>query len=269
VDYQCNYLQATEGAIDHLHSDVLHSGHHLMGWTEEQVRNITTPQFRGRTSDPEWQMQDTAYGFRYAAITPVGDGQKFVRVSVVALPFHCLLPNVPHMFVPMDDERTWFYDVRCKHDRPVNREASLTERGERVGTDVTPQHYKVRTFETNYGQDRRAMRERKEPWSFSGISWGKPHQDMAMMETMGAIVDRTKEHLGYSDTVISRLRERMLKAIRHFMETGEVAELDPSIPYDRVDGSEATIPAGAPWESVGAFAGEPVPELATPVSARD
>jgi hypothetical protein len=60
----------------------------------------------------------------------------------------------------------------------------------------------------------------------------------------------------------------MLTAIRHFMETGEVAELDPAIPYDRVDGAEATIPAAAPWESVGAFAGEPVPKLARPVSAR-
>ncbi len=55
----------------------------------------------------------------------------------------------------------------------------------------------------------------------------------------------------------------MVTAVHHFMETGEVAELDPSIPYDRVDGAMATIPADAPWESVGTFAGEPVPELST------
>ena len=84
-------------------------------------------------------------------------------------------------------------------------------------------------------------------------------------DAAGAIVDRTKEHLGYSDTVISRLRARMLQAVRHVMETGEVAELDPSIPYDRVAGAEGTIPVDAPWESVGAFAGEHVPEL-TPTS---
>src|SRR5437773_1661795 len=37
IDYECNYVQSIEGAIEHIHGDVLHSGHELMGWTDEQL----------------------------------------------------------------------------------------------------------------------------------------------------------------------------------------------------------------------------------------
>ena len=260
VNYACNYLQAIEGAIDSSHADLLHSGYEVLHWSEEEIRAVEPG--RSQYARRRWEAEDTPYGFRYAAIRE-GSGHdaetvKSVRVTCFALPFHCLLPDVPHMFVPADDEMTWFYDVRTG-ERAIDRAASLAQRGEAVGVDVTPDRHKVRTLQNNYLQDRAAMRAREEKWSYSGIGWGKPHQDMAVIESMGAVYDRTKEHLGIQDVGVVRMRERMLTAVRHFMETGEVAELDASIPYDRIAGELRIIPVDTPWQTVADYRKESVP----------
>ena len=100
------------------------------------------------------------------------------------------------------------------------------------------------------------MREKREHWSFSGIQWGKPHQDMMLIESMGPFTDWSSEHLGQADVVVAHMRQRMVESVRRFMETGQVAEVDPSVPLDRVGGGGAVIPSNMPWQSVAAFAGE-------------
>ncbi len=264
IDYDCNYVQAIEGAIDSSHSDFLHSGYEVLGWSEEQIRRVEPT--RSTAKETRWEVDDTEYGIRYAAIRNAPgatDGSQAVRVSVFAVPFHCLLAggvnsDVPHLFVPADDHFTWFYDVRISRD-PIDRELSMKQRGVQMGVDLGPDYRKLRTLANNYQQNRQAMRERKEKWAYSGIAWGKPHQDMAVIESMGPIYDRTKEHLGIQDVGVIRMRQRMLAAVRHFMETGEVAELDLSIPYDQIRGEVKIIPAGARWQdTVSAFERRPV-----------
>jgi phthalate 4,5-dioxygenase oxygenase subunit len=161
----------------------------------------------------------------------------------------------------MDDEHTWYFDVRASADRPIDRAKALSERGEVVGVDVDPQHRKLRTLENNFLQDRNAMREKKEHWSWSGIPWGKPHQDMAVIESMGPLTNWSKEHLGVADVVVLGMRQCLVDAVKRFAETGEVAEADPSIPFDKIKGGGAVIPADASWHSVAAFAGELEPAL--------
>jgi phthalate 4,5-dioxygenase oxygenase subunit len=261
IDYECNFVQAMEGVWDSTHSNVLHTGFDLMHWTPEQFAQLSAREYSFYPTTGMSEAQDTDYGFRAATIEPTSDGRKAVSVRPFIVPFHCLLESVPHMFVPSDDEHTWLYDVRASADRPVDREASLAYRGERVGIDVGPDHHKFRTFRNNYLQDRRAQRERKETWSYTGMPWGKPHQDMAVTESMGPIWDRTREHLGVADFGVVALRARLLKAVCNFMETGKVAETNPSTPFERIMGVKATVPADVPWESVGAHAGESVPGL--------
>jgi phthalate 4,5-dioxygenase oxygenase subunit len=260
IDYDCNYLQAMEGGVDTHHSDVLHSGWELLGWPRDRVREIRAGQGVFLKKDAQCEVQDTAYGFRYASqwVDPTHPERKYVRVHTFAVPFHCLLSQAPHMFIPIDDERTWYYDVKPNIKRPEDREVALRNRGERMGADVGPDYRKLRTLQNGYLQDRKAMREKKELWSYSGIPWGKPHEDMVVMETMGAILDRTKEHLAPSDLVVITMRRRMLEAVREFMRTGQVWGED--VPWDRIAGDARVVPVGTPWQAVGAFAGEPVPE---------
>ena len=171
-------------------------------------------------------------------------------MTSVILPHQVYLQRVPHMFVPADDENTWLYDVRTEARGPIDREASKLERGERMGIDIGPDHRKLRTLADNYFQDRNAMRERRESWSYTGIPWGKPHQDMAATESMGALYDRQGEHLGVHDAMVVRLRERILTDVRRFMETGETMADDPSIPWSRIRGGISRVPIETPWADV-------------------
>ena len=69
----------------------------------------------------------------------------------------------------------------------------------------------------DYGIDRQTQRER----SFSGID-GVHLQDQAITESMGPIVDRTREHLGTSDQMIMRTRRALLRAVRALLDDGTV-----------------------------------------------
>ena len=73
---------------------------------------------------------------------------------------------------------------------------------------------------------------------------------------MGPIVDRTAEHLGTSDVAIIRMRRRMLDAVQRFQAGEPLIGQDPAIPYGRLQSEQKIIPIDAPWEQVGAFAGE-------------
>ena len=268
INYACNYVQSIEGAIEHIHGDVLHSGHELMGWTPEQIRRLDPAYYGFRPAARNYVFQDTPYGFRFAGIKPMDDDQQAVNVTPFIVPFHIMLSSSPHMFVPMDDEHTWYFDVRASATHAVDQAKALAERGEVVGIDVDPNHRKFRTMANNFMQDRQAMREKREHWSFSGIPWGKPHQDMLMIETMGPLTDWMTEHLGQADVVVAHMRQRMVEAARRYMETGEVGEVDASIPLDRVRGGGGVIPSDAPWQSVSAFADEWEPSQHSPAAVR-
>jgi phthalate 4,5-dioxygenase oxygenase subunit len=258
VDYDCNFVQAMEGVWDSTHSNVLHSGFQFMGWTPEQIAELPR-EYGSLPTTPMIEAEETPYGFRAAAFKERKDGRRTVSIRPFVVPFHCLLEDSPHIFVPVDDEHCWLYDVRVNAQHLVSRDASLAYRGERVGVDLTPDHHKLRNQHNNYLQDRQAMREKEEPWSYAGIAWGKPHADMMMTESMGPIWERWREHLGVSDFGVVTLRARLLAAARHFMETGTVAEVDASIDLANIRGVKETIAADADWRDVGA--GEAVPGL--------
>jgi hypothetical protein len=48
--------------------------------------------------------------------------------------------------------------------------------------------------------------------------YGFPNQDVGVQESMGRIVDRTREHLGTSDVAIIRYRRRLIESIRRFID---------------------------------------------------
>jgi phthalate 4,5-dioxygenase oxygenase subunit len=108
------------------------------------------------------------------------------------------------------------------------------------------------TNEANWWkQDRAAMKA----GSFTGIN-GFPRQDVACQESMGAIVDRTREHLGTSDVAIIRMRRRMLENVRDVMAGELPIGVDGSVDYPRLRSEQRVIGIDEPWQQVGAFAGE-------------
>jgi hypothetical protein len=71
------------------------------------------------------------------------------------------------------------------------------------------------TIENDFGQDR----ELQKTFIYSGLTefWA---QDAAPQLTMGRIYNRTKEHLGTSDTGIIATRRRLTEAAKKFAEDG-------------------------------------------------
>jgi hypothetical protein len=71
-------------------------------------------------------------------------------------------------------------------------------------------------LENDYLIDRSRQRES----NFSGIEESPPLQDAAVQESMGPIVDRSREHLGSTDAGIIRVRQRLFEAAVALRDAG-------------------------------------------------
>jgi phthalate 4,5-dioxygenase oxygenase subunit len=244
--YRTNYLQAIEGAIDSAHSWYLHSG---------SSRDWETRFAVSRDQSPRLEAENTAYGFRYAAIrVPNVDPEttKYVRVTTFTLPNAAaipppLRPELPahtQIFVPIDNENTMLFDVYHSQDgTPVDQLALRRRLKVEPGVDLDEDWFFFGNRKNRWNQDRKAMKN----GSYTGIA-GFQNQDTAAVESMGAISDRTKEHLGQSDVAIIRMRRRMAEAVKAFQAAGTPLGLDPMIDYDAIRSVQAVIPKETPWQ---------------------
>ena len=73
-------------------------------------------------------------------------------------------------------------------------------------------------------------------------------QDRAIQESMGRIVDRTREHLGPADKGIIQLRRLLRQAVRTAEAGGAPPGLAPSY-YDLTCALQV-LPRGADWRKV-------------------
>ena len=86
---------------------------------------------------------------------------------------------------------------------------------------------------------------------FTGIK-GIPTQDMAMWESMGAIVDRSRDHPGSSDMAVVQFRRMMLGAVKKFQESGAVIGAGKDrIPHVQLASFEGVVPKATDWRSLG------------------
>ena len=253
---ETNFAQAIEGSIDSAHSWFLHRGA-VRDWRQRST--ISSDQ------SPRIEAEDTAYGFRYAAIRIPDanpENERYIRTTLFAMPFTSFIPrplnsDLPghvQIFVPVDDLHTMFYGVWfSQNGKPLDNDVTLGEVGLRPGIDLAPVTYaRYQNPVNHWQQDRAAMRAGT---SYTGVS-GVLQQDMAVQESMGPLVDRTREHLGTSDVAVIRMRRRLLEALDRFETDGTLVGVDPAIPIDRIRSEQKVIPAGEPWQCVGAYAGE-------------
>jgi phthalate 4,5-dioxygenase oxygenase subunit len=254
IGSQTNYLQAVEGSIDSAHSWFLHSG-------SNSARDWATRTAVSTDTAPKLEAEDTSYGFRYAAIRRPNvnpDTEKYVRVTLYAMPSTAFIPRSldrntevhVQIFVPVDDEHAMFYGVFFSQNGEPVRDMRKALHAE-PGVDLDARWFRRANADNMWLQDRAAMKA----GDWAGIE-GFPNQDIAAQESMGAIVDRTREHLGTSDVAIIRLRRRLIDAVNAFRADGSLIGVDSAIPYDRLRSEQRIIPIGAPWQQVGAYAGE-------------
>ena len=93
---------------------------------------------------------------------------------------------------------------------------------------------------------------------WTGIK-GIPAQDMAMWESMGAITDRSVEHLGSSDLAVAQFRRMMVAAARKFQEGGPaIGTTEPHVAHVSLASFEGVVSKATDWRTLGAHEDAPV-----------
>jgi phthalate 4,5-dioxygenase oxygenase subunit len=86
---------------------------------------------------------------------------------------------------------------------------------------------------------------------FTGIK-GIPTQDMAMWESMGPMVDRSKDHPGSSDMAVVQFRRMMLAAVKKFQQSGAVIGTGENrVPHVKLSSYEGIVPKTTDWKTLG------------------
>jgi phthalate 4,5-dioxygenase len=244
---ECNWLQGLEGGIDTSHAPILHR---LLTDTSTRAGfKPSAPFVSGRP--PKLVVDITDYGYQYAGIRALPNDTVHIRTYHFVMPFHQIRPSkserglamdAGHIWVPMDDETTMVYNwTYSTSEQPLDAEDRLE-----ASLGNGPLHVDQRTFRStanrsnNYLLDRAVQRTE----TFSGID-GINAQDRALQESMGKIVDRSKEHLGPADKAIIQARKLLREAVRR-VAAGE-APRGVGTSYYALHAREAVMPSMADW----------------------
>ncbi|MFQ6027622.1 MAG: Rieske 2Fe-2S domain-containing protein [Dehalococcoidia bacterium] len=244
---ECNWLQALEGGIDTSHAPILHRK--LTNDTDQPGIPPDSPFVQGAA--PELAVDLTDYGYRYYGVRPLGDQGNYVRAYHYVMPFTQIRPSGTakplvdgHFWVPMDDQNVMVYNWGYSWgEEPLLPEES-TRRGSGnnfyTDVDVESGFRSVRNRDNDYQIDRQVQKQE----TFTGIR-GVNTQDRAIQESMGRIVDRTKEFLGPADMAIVTTRKLLVEAVSTVMDGGDPPGVAPT--YHNARSAEAVIPFDLDW----------------------
>lgn len=239
---ECNWLQAFEGGIDSSHVSFLHSG-----------GLKTDPLFKG-TKGNEYNMGDLKPYFEVAE----SDGGLFVgarrnaeedtyywRITPWVMPCFTMVPprgDHPvhgHFWIPIDDENCWAYSFDYHPVRPLTAaEVQAMREGHGVHSENIPGTFRPKANKDNdYLIDREAQ---KRGDTYSGVK-GIAMQDASLQESMGPIVDRTKEMLVSADSGIIKARQKLKRAAEALRDKGVTPPgVDPA--HHRVRSAAVVLP---------------------------
>ena len=247
VIQECNWLQALEGGIDTSHAPILH---------RVIAPDSTRPGFKPadpfvRGKAPKVEVDTTDYGYCYAGVRPLGAAEAHVRAYHFILPFHQIRPSrtehgqplvAGHMWVPMDDVTTMVYNWEYSGtSEPLSEAERLETRLGNGPRDVDQTTFRSRRHRANnYLIDRNVQKTE----TFTGID-GINTQDRAIQESMGPVVDRSREHLGPADKAIIQARRLLLEAVKTVQNDGTPRGIAPT--YYGLRALETVMPRDADW----------------------
>ena len=254
----CNYLQALEGDIDTSHLGFLHAG--CVDYTRMDPADAA--RYTVENKAPEIGVAEMPFGTMYAASRAAMAGIDHHRFASYIFPFWVTYPSdtlernlSANAWVPIDDEHTMIFNIDLQ--RASGHQKNMTYADGSVVPGLSrPLKYLPRTndwmgrwrAEPNLANDYFIDRDaRKRGESFSGIT-GVPLQDQMVQESMGPIVDRSKEHLGMSDRMVVLTRRVMLKAVAAYRDTGTLPDmLDHPALCREARGGDIMVETGTDW----------------------
>ena len=174
-------------------------------------------------------------------------------------------------WVPVDDTTTLAWCFTWNPQRQLRDDEQGDHARVRTGVHLTPSARlpvtsaaggawrPVANRTNDYLLDRDVQRTRR----FFGVPGISP-QDAAVQESMGAIADRTHEHLGSSDSAVIRVRRLWLNAVAKRAHGGTPLGIASPESY-RVRATEFVIDAEEDWTSAAADWVTAQPEARSPL----
>jgi phthalate 4,5-dioxygenase len=282
--WHCNWLQAFEVGIDPAHPSFLHRylqdealddayGRQFRSASAGDVAGERWPMTRVMREfcQPEIRHEEVAPGLtRLTTLRAMPNGLTHVRVTHAAFPHTFVIPlsetiTITQMHVPLDDTHTCWYSFFTSFAEALDKE---TMRQQRLAGMNLPEYLPKKGRDNDWGFNAEEQRSR----TYLGMGEDDINvHDQWAVESMGAIADRTREHLGTSDKVIMANRRVLLKAIETVRQGGiapmvltaaQAAALQgpdtldgiaPTVSWERFwrDGA-AHKRAQAPWRKVAA-----------------
>ena len=250
---ECSWLQSLDGGVDTSHAPILHR--RIVTTSTQGGHHPGNPAVRGGA--PRLEVDPTNYGYRYYAVRSLGDEQ-YARGFHFVMPFTQIRPmqvgrgaggdrslGAGHHWVPIDDTACMVWNITYSFGADTLTWEEKVDVDAGNGPDQVDYHDGFRGHATrtnNWHIDRRMQRTE----NFTGIV-GINTQDRAIQESMGVMVDRTREHLGPADRAVIVMRQQLLRAVRQVREGGDPLGANDS--YWHVRPIEKILPAGADWRA--------------------
>jgi phenylpropionate dioxygenase-like ring-hydroxylating dioxygenase large terminal subunit len=227
--WQCNWLQAFEVGLDPAHTSFLPM--------TRVMREFHRPDIR---------FEPRPWGLQITTLRPMTPELTHVRITHGIFPHTFVIPlsetlTITQMHVPIDDTHTYWYAFFTSFDKPVDKEAMREQRARFIpGPDFIPKTGR----HNGWGFDPEEQRNS----TFLGMGEDDINvHDQWAVESMGAIQDRTREHLGTTDKVIMANRRLLLAAIETVASGGKPPGMGDADLHGQMSGPDTVdgiAPAG-------------------------
>jgi phthalate 4,5-dioxygenase len=216
----CNWLQSLEVGIDPVHTSFLHrffndedpsQSYGKMFRDTTRDSNMPMTQIMREVTRPRIEVEETEYGFRLVTLRQISDKNTHVRVTNLVFPNAFIIPmsremTISQWHVPIDDEKHYWYAIFTSFGAPVDKDEM---RRQRLALYQLPDYIPNKNKSNDYGFDP----HEQEHETFTGMGADINVHDQWACESMGAIQDRTGEHLSTSDKAIVAYRKLLREAI--------------------------------------------------------
>ena len=244
---ECNWLQAMEGGIDSSHVSWLHRGDLN---SDPLFKGARGNEYNLSDARPVFEVVESPGGLYIGARRNAEGGRYYWRITQWVMPsFTMIAPRGAHsihghFWIPIDDEHcwAWSYDYHPVRDLTEIELAAMRD-GRGIHVRYVPGTFRpLANSDNDYLIDRAAQKAGR---TFSGVE-GIAMQDASLQESMGPIVDRTKENLVSTDNGIIMARHRLLRALKAYTDKGVVPPgVDPQ--HQRVRSAAIVLPPDVPF----------------------
>jgi phenylpropionate dioxygenase-like ring-hydroxylating dioxygenase large terminal subunit len=263
---EANWLQALEGGIDSSHVSFLHSGDLE---SDPLFKGAKGNQYNLGDTRPVFEVVESEGGLYIGARRNAEDGKYYWRITPWVMPSFTMVPprgDHPvhgHFWIPIDDENCWSWSFDYHSTRALSdAERNAMREGKGIHAATIPGTFIPTANKTNdYLMDREAQKAGR---TYSGVE-GIAIQDSSLQESMGPVVDRTKENLVSTDNGIIMARHRLMRAAKALADKGVTPPgvdpahhhvrsasivLPPEQPFKEGAKEELTVRKGVPHASV-------------------